>query len=236
MPNKEILEQGLIPSCKIWNEFMNLLKNKDLYWSQKYIFRNPNFQGTNPIYISTQNYIPEKLYNAFHNLDQWHHSDMWVFRIKDICELEDSDNLNKYFLREVAQAVLNNDQNEIDRLAQKMPRNNQDNNSILRAPTYEGIVNILREKNQEFAEFIGQHLITKVELLNKSNKYYSGGNNIKNANMSAGNNIENDDSFSGKRAINSTDPKSVYILFSFVMDDYFQSEFIDRLGLTCNIL
>ena len=43
MPNKEILEQGLIPSCKIWNEFMNLLKNKDLYWSQKYIFRNPNF-------------------------------------------------------------------------------------------------------------------------------------------------------------------------------------------------
>ena len=233
MPNKEILEQGLIPSCKIWNEFMNLLKTKDLYWSQEYIFRNPNFQGTNPIYISTQNYIPEKLYNAFHNLDQWHHSDMWIFRIKDICELEDSDNLNKYFLREVAQAVLNNDQNEIDRLAQKMPRNNQDNGSILRAPTYEGIVNILREKKQEFAEFIGQHLITKVELLKKNNPI---GTNINNANMSAGNNIENDDSFSGKRAINSTVPKSVYILFSFVMDDYFQSEFIDRLGLTCNIL
>lgn len=236
MPNRKILEQCLIPSCKIWNEFMNLLKNEDLYWSQKYIFLNPNFHGNNPIYISTQNTIPEELYNAFHNLDQWYDSDMCIFRIKDICELEDSDNLNEYFLREVAQAVLNNDQNEIDRLAQKMPCNNQDTNSILRAPTYEEIVNILREKKQEFTEFIGQHLITEVELLKKSNKYYSGGTNINNANMSAGNNIENDDSYSGKRAINSTDPKYVYILFSFVMNDYFQSEFMNRLGLTCHII
>jgi len=225
MPNKEILQNSLKPvngPCSIWNRFLSLSNQYELSWSKGYIFDNSNFKAVNPIYISNLVSYPDELYNAFRNLNTWYISMMWIFKVKALCELESTGNLNESFLKKVVEAVYNDDQDEIDRLGALY--SNPTPTQRFGLPTYEDIVNDIRKYDERYTEYIGRYFIIEVELHNRSHSRWT------NASMSKGNHIENDDS-EGILPINSP----VYILFSFVSDDYFRSEFINGQGLSCNI-
>lgn len=210
MSNYEILKSKLSPisnSCKIWDEFLNFTQCYNLYWSQNSILLNHNFIGEELLYISTSGTAPESLYNAMQNLNTYYNTYLWNFKIVDICELT-LEGEEEYFLKKVADAVYNDNNEELNRLgAIYQEGNNQNNNEgninkYLKAPSYNEIVERLKKlSNEELSkQLIGRNFITKVELDNTDITE----NGIKN---------------------------TVYILFSFVDDGYF-----NRIGLNSSLI
>lgn len=211
MNNSEILNKNLSPisnSCKIWNEFLNLSNCVNLYWSKNNILLNHGFKSDEFLYISTSRTANEELYNAMQNLNTYYTTDLWNFKIVDICELK-FEREEKYFWKKVADALYKDNNEELDYLREEYQNQDNKNNTessvskYLPSPTFDEIVDRLN-KTEISKLLIGQHFITKVEL-------------------------DNTDITDGIK-------NRVYILFSFVDDSYFNNLFINQLRLNCQVI